>query len=253
MAGAHEGAAEAGVVDVAAGAAQQVAVEDQDLASAADGILPRSMAPRQKYSLRARSDREVIREVEPGTTYVDRESGEEFQVVGRAAAAGPLPQRAALLGREPAPVRLLARAARPEGPERLPALRPPPAGRRASDGRVTCGPCPRVWSLALPCCSLRWRRRLRGRRRAPRPHPSPPSSRCPAPSPRPTPTETTQATRPAPDPATAPAPRGEGDGSAPAPTSRARPDSPQNDTPPPPGSPAERFEQECERNPEACG
>jgi hypothetical protein len=30
-------------------------------------------------------------------------------------------------------------------------------------------------------------------------------------------------------------------------------DGPGNDTPPPPGSPAERFEQECEQNPEACG
>jgi hypothetical protein len=30
-------------------------------------------------------------------------------------------------------------------------------------------------------------------------------------------------------------------------------DSPENDTPPPADSPAERFERECERNPEACG
>jgi hypothetical protein len=32
--------------------------------------------------MRTRSDREVIREAEPGTTYVDEESGEEFEVVG---------------------------------------------------------------------------------------------------------------------------------------------------------------------------
>jgi hypothetical protein len=31
------------------------------------------------------------------------------------------------------------------------------------------------------------------------------------------------------------------------------PDSPENDTPPPPGSPAERFEEFCEANPGACG
>jgi hypothetical protein len=31
-----------------------------------------------------------------------------------------------------------------------------------------------------------------------------------------------------------------------------RPDTPSNDVPPPPGSPAERFERECEDNPEAC-
>ena len=30
-------------------------------------------------------------------------------------------------------------------------------------------------------------------------------------------------------------------------------DSPQNDTPPPAGSPAERFEEFCEQNPGACG
>ena len=30
-------------------------------------------------------------------------------------------------------------------------------------------------------------------------------------------------------------------------------DSPENDIPPPPGSPAERFEEECKKNPEACG
>ena len=31
-----------------------------------------------------------------------------------------------------------------------------------------------------------------------------------------------------------------------------RPDSPENDIPPLPGSPAERFEQECQVNPQAC-
>ena len=41
------------------------------------------MGARQKYRLRARSDRELIREVEPGKVYVDRESGEEFEVVGK--------------------------------------------------------------------------------------------------------------------------------------------------------------------------
>jgi hypothetical protein len=37
----------------------------------------------QKYRLRARNDREIIREVTPGKVYVDRESGEEFRVVGK--------------------------------------------------------------------------------------------------------------------------------------------------------------------------
>jgi hypothetical protein len=44
------------------------------------------MPPRQKYRLRARSDREIVREVDPGVTYVDHEYGEEFHVVG-----APLP------------------------------------------------------------------------------------------------------------------------------------------------------------------
>jgi hypothetical protein len=33
----------------------------------------------------------------------------------------------------------------------------------------------------------------------------------------------------------------------------AKPDSPANDLPPPPGSPQEAFERQCEENPEACG
>ena len=41
------------------------------------------MGAQQKYRLRARSDRELIREVEPGAVYIDRESGEEFEVVGK--------------------------------------------------------------------------------------------------------------------------------------------------------------------------
>jgi hypothetical protein len=32
-----------------------------------------------------------------------------------------------------------------------------------------------------------------------------------------------------------------------------KPDTPENDVPPPPGSPQEQFEQLCEQNPAACG
>jgi hypothetical protein len=49
------------------------------------------MPARQRYRLRARSDREVIREVEPGKTYVDAESGEELQVVGALLPLAPSP------------------------------------------------------------------------------------------------------------------------------------------------------------------
>jgi hypothetical protein len=50
-----------------------------------------AMPDRQKYRLRARSDREIVREVEPGVTYVDLESGEEFQVVGALLPLAPSP------------------------------------------------------------------------------------------------------------------------------------------------------------------
>ena len=58
-----------------------------------------------------------------------------------------------------------------------------------------------------------------------------------------------------PDPAVVPgpgpAPPEEGDGGSGG-TRPPRPDSPQNDTPPPPGSPADRFEKDCEAR-KACG
>jgi hypothetical protein len=49
------------------------------------------MSLRQRYRLRARSDREVIREVEPGKVYVDRDTGEEFEVVGKLLPLAPSP------------------------------------------------------------------------------------------------------------------------------------------------------------------
>jgi hypothetical protein len=49
------------------------------------------MSARQRYRLRARSDRELIREIEPGTTYVDAETGEEFEVVGKVLPLAPSP------------------------------------------------------------------------------------------------------------------------------------------------------------------
>jgi hypothetical protein len=49
------------------------------------------MPPRQLYRLRSRSDREIISEVEPGRVYVDRETGEEFEVVGAVLPLAPSP------------------------------------------------------------------------------------------------------------------------------------------------------------------
>ena len=49
------------------------------------------MSLRQRYRLRARSDREVIRELEPGKVYVDGETGEAFEVVGKLLPLAPSP------------------------------------------------------------------------------------------------------------------------------------------------------------------
>jgi hypothetical protein len=82
--------------------------------------------------------------------------------------------------------------------------------------------------------------------------PDPPELTIPRTAPEPAETEATDTVDTAPpDPATAPLAPGEGDGTAP--PAQTAPDSPQNDTPPPAGSPAERFEQQCDANPAACG
>jgi hypothetical protein len=50
------------------------------------------MSVRQKYRLRAPSSgRELIVEAEPGQDYVDRETGERFEVVGKLLPLAPSP------------------------------------------------------------------------------------------------------------------------------------------------------------------
>ena len=49
------------------------------------------MGIRQRYRLRSGTDREVIREVEPGKEYVDEESGEPFEVVSKVIPLAPSP------------------------------------------------------------------------------------------------------------------------------------------------------------------
>jgi hypothetical protein len=49
------------------------------------------MPARQLYRLRSRSDREIIREAEPGKHYVDRETGEEFEIVAAVLPLAPSP------------------------------------------------------------------------------------------------------------------------------------------------------------------
>ena len=51
------------------------------------------MSEQQLYRLRTRSDREIIRPVEPGRVYVDRETGEEYQVVGKVLPLAPSQSR----------------------------------------------------------------------------------------------------------------------------------------------------------------
>jgi hypothetical protein len=73
--------------------------------------------------------------------------------------------------------------------------------------------------------------------------------------PAPAPVRTTPAPTPAPkahDPANAKEAPGEGNGKSTA-TPQGGSDGPQNDTPPPSGSPAERFEKDCDANPQSCG
>jgi hypothetical protein len=79
------------------------------------------------------------------------------------------------------------------------------------------------------------------------PEPDPPTT-APAPTTETAPTDPGAGE----DPSTAPLAPGEGDGTSEPPTG-GTPDGPANDTAPPAGSPAERFEEECEADPAACG
>jgi hypothetical protein len=49
------------------------------------------MPPRQQYRLRTRTDQETIREVEPGKQYVDADSGQPYEVVGKLIPVAPSP------------------------------------------------------------------------------------------------------------------------------------------------------------------
>src|SRR3954469_8067364 len=51
----------------------------------------RAVAEQQLYHLRAPSDKEIIRAVDPGKVCVDRETGEEYEVVGKVLPLAPSP------------------------------------------------------------------------------------------------------------------------------------------------------------------
>jgi hypothetical protein len=139
-------------------------------------------------------------------------------------------------------VRLLAGAARPERPERLPPLRPAASGRRALTARARLAPLLLVAAIAgcggddepatdtareLPDLSI---------------------PTATAPTTAPAAEDTTPSTATTADPATETLPE---EGPSTTPTTPV--DTPENDAPPPEDSPAERFEQYCEDNPGACG
>jgi hypothetical protein len=135
---------------------------------------------------------------------------------------------------------MLPRAARPERPERLPALRPAAPGRRALSVKARLLPLLLVAAVAgcggddEPADTTRGLPEL-----------SPPSGSRTGGTPtveRTGPSSTTV------DPATETLPP-----EGPPPSDTAPADTPESDTAPPADSPAERFEEYCNENPGACG
>jgi hypothetical protein len=137
---------------------------------------------------------------------------------------------------------VLPRAARPERPERLPALRPAASGRRALNARARL--LPLLLAAALAGCggddepSAETTREL--------PDLTVPSTNTTKTETTPTETQPTTTTV---DPATETLPE---EGPPPEPAEPPA-DSPENDSPPPADTPAERFEQWCDEHPGACG
>jgi hypothetical protein len=139
---------------------------------------------------------------------------------------------------------VFARAAGSEGPERLPSLRPPLAGRRAL--------IPRLVSLlaALLACALFLGC---GGDDEPKADTAPTVPKLTVPQTdetEPPPSDTETETTPTKPTETVPPP---GDGGTTAPEPETPTDTPDNDAPPPEDSPAERFEEFCNENPGACG
>jgi outer membrane biosynthesis protein TonB len=158
---------------------------------------------------------------------------------------------------------MLAGAARPEGPERLPALRPAASGRRTltallvvlllgtafaigcgGDDESSAEAPPPLPELTVPESD---------REPVPAPEPAEPAPEPaePAPAPEEEAVPEPEAEELQPEPESVPPPAT--DGGTPAPEPEPPADSPENDLPPPPNSPAERFEDFCNENPGACG
>jgi hypothetical protein len=144
---------------------------------------------------------------------------------------------------------VLARAAGPEGPERLPALRPSTSGRRALKVLLAA-----LLALALAASGC-------GGDDEPSAETEPALPNLTVPQGDRTETETEPAPETVPEapfdpstetlpPETVPPSTG---GGTPAPEAEPPADTPENDAPPPADSPAERFEEFCDDNPGACG
>jgi hypothetical protein len=133
---------------------------------------------------------------------------------------------------------VLARAAGPEGPERLPALRPAPTGRRALIARLA--------TLALLGLAVAAAGCGADNESAVDPASKPPELTIPETDPQPAP-ETNTA------PTTETTPPSTGGGTTSPSETTPQTDTPENDTPPPADSPAEKFESFCNDNPGACG
>ncbi len=81
------------------------------------------MSANQLYRLRnPATGRELVMEAEAGEIYRDRETGDSLEIVGKLLPLAPSPSRLPPGGGEPALLPVV-RAARPEGPERLPDVR----------------------------------------------------------------------------------------------------------------------------------
>ena len=125
-------------------------------------LLRSARCPRQRYRLRAPSTgREILMEAEPGTVYRDRETGEELEVVGKMLPLAAVALAAAVGRGEPAVLQLV-RPARPEGPQRLPDLRPPhgraaplSALMRHARARIAAARPPSLLALAVAGCGGR--------------------------------------------------------------------------------------------------
>src|SRR5215208_795904 len=245
MAQARERAHQAGVVDVAAGAPEQVAVEDQD------AHRPWIFPGYRQLSFRAHASPPEVPPARPlgPRDHPRRRTGQALRGPGerrgaqggqRRAAAGALAQQPALLDREPAALRLLAGTAGPARPQRLPSLRPAHAGGRALSARLGALLLV-ILALAVAGCGG-------DEESSADPPPKAPELTITQTDQQPPPseTETTPTTETTP-------PSTDGGTSSPDTPTETTPDAPENDTPPPTDSPAERFEDFCNDNPGACG